>query len=216
MRIALLGAPGAGKGTQAARICEEFGLKHMSSGDILRAEKAAGTPAGIKIKQYMDAGQLVPDELTLSLMREHIQKIEKGFVLDGFPRTLVQAQALNRMLFELDRPLNLVLNFDVPLEALARRFSGRRICPTCQAVYHIESLPPKVAGKCDHDGTALIIRADDKPEVVQQRLSTYKETMDPILAYYKKLGCLKTVDATGSIDSVTKATIEKIKRHFED
>lgn len=216
MRLALLGPPGAGKGTQAVRIAEAFGLKHMSSGDILRAEKAAGTPAGLKIKEYMDAGLLVPDELTLSVMREHIRHLEKGFVLDGFPRTLVQAQALNKMLFELDRPLNLVINFDVDPDLLKRRFSGRRICPTCQAVYHIESKPPKVEGKCDHDNTLLMQRADDRPEVVEQRMATYKETMEPILAYYRKLGNIKNVDAAGSIDSVTKTVLEKIKRHFEE
>lgn len=188
----------------------------MSSGDVLRAEKAAGTPSGQKIKEYMDAGLLVPDELTLSVMRDHIQHLEKGFVLDGFPRTLVQAQALTKMLAELNRPLDLVINFDVELELLKRRFSGRRICPTCQAVYHIESKPPKVDGKCDNDGTALIQRVDDRPQVVDQRMATYKQTMDPILAYYQKLGTLIHIDAAGSIDSVTKSVLEKIKRHFQE
>lgn len=213
MRLALLGPPGAGKGTQAVRIAEAFGLKHMSSGDVLRAEKAAGTPSGQKIKEYMDAGLLVPDELTLSVMRAQIQRLEKGFVLDGFPRTLVQAQALDKMLAELKRPLDLVVNFDVAPELLLRRFSGRRICPTCQAVYHIESKPPKVEGKCDIEGAALIQRADDRPQVVEQRMATYKETNDPILRYYEAQKNIIHVDAAAPIDEVTKAVLELIKKH---
>lgn len=188
----------------------------MSSGDVLRAEKAAGTPSGQKIKEYMDAGLLVPDELTLSVMRDHIKHLEKGFVLDGFPRTLVQAQALTKMLAELNRPLDLVINFDVEPELLKRRFSGRRICPACQAVYHIESKPPRVECKCDNCGAALVQRADDRPQVVEQRMVTYRQTNDPILAYYEKLGNIIHVDAAGAIDLVTKTVLEKIKRHFEE
>jgi len=213
MRLALLGPPGAGKGTQAVRIADAFGLKHMSSGDVLRAEKAAGTPSGQKIKEYMDAGLLVPDELTLSVMREQIQLLTSGFVLDGFPRTLVQAQALDKMLAELGRPLDMVVNFDVAPELLLRRFSGRRICPACQAVYHIESRRPQVDGKCDIEGATLVQRADDCPQVVEQRMATYKETNDPILSYYEKQGNIIHIDAADAIDEVTRAVLEQIKRH---
>jgi adenylate kinase len=216
MRLALLGPPGSGKGTQAQRICETFGLVHLASGDILRTEKATGSPLGKKIRDFIDNGLLVPDDLMVELMKQKILGLKQGFVLDGFPRTLPQAQTLNRMLFELDRPLMLVLNFVVNPKVLARRFEGRRICPACLTVYHIDSMPPAVPGICDNDGTALIIREDDKPEVVQKRIATYQETMAPLIAYYAQLGNFKTVDTSGSIDEVTAMVIEKIRRHFED
>jgi adenylate kinase len=216
MRLALLGPPGSGKGTQAQRICQAFDLVHLASGDILRAEKSAGTPLGKQIRDFIDNGLLVPDGLMVELMKQKILGLKKGFVLDGFPRTLPQAQTLNRMLFELDRPLELILNFVVNPEVLARRFEGRRICPTCLAVYHIDSLPPHTPGICDNDSSKLIIREDDKPEVVQKRITTYQETMAPLIAYYAQLGNFKTVDTSGSINEVTKAVLEKIRRHFED
>jgi adenylate kinase len=216
MRLALLGPPGSGKGTQAQRICQAFDLVHLASGDILRAEKSAGTPLGKQIRDFIDNGLLVPDGLMVELMKQKILGLKKGFVLDGFPRTLPQAQTLNRMLFELDRPLELILNFVVNPEVLARRFEGRRICPTCLTVYHIDSLPPHTAGICDNDSSKLIIREDDKPEVVQKRIMTYQETMAPLIAYYAQLGNFKTVDTSGSINEVTKAVLEKIRRHFED
>lgn len=216
MRIALLGPPGSGKGTQAVRICETFGLTHLASGDILRAEKNAGTPAGLKIRDFMNAGLLVPDDLMLEVMRDKILALDRGFVLDGFPRTLPQAQALNKMLFDLDRPLNLVLNFVVNPQSLARRFAGRRICPVCLSVYHVDSAPPAKPGICDHDGVALITREDDRPEVVEKRILTYQETMAPLIAYYAQLGNFKTVDASGSIGEVTKTVLDKIRRHFDE
>ncbi len=216
MRIALLGPPGSGKGTQAQRICEAFDLVHLASGDILRAEKASGSPLGNQIRDFIDNGLLVPDDLMVELMRQKILDLKKGFVLDGFPRTLPQAQTLNRMLFEADRPLMLVLNFVVNPKALSRRFEGRRVCPVCLSVYHIDSLPPQNPGICDLDGAKLIIREDDRPEVVQKRIATYQETMAPLIAYYAQLGNFKTVDTSSSIDDVTHAVLEKIRRHFED
>jgi adenylate kinase len=216
MRLALLGPPGSGKGTQAQRICEAFDLVHLASGDILRAEKASGSALGKQIRDFIDNGLLVPDGLMIELMKQKILALKKGFVLDGFPRTLPQAQALNRMLFELDRPLELVLNFVVNPKVLSRRFEGRRVCPVCLAVYHIDSLPPKTAGICDNDGANLIIREDDKPEVVQKRIGTYQETMAPLIAYYAQLGNFKTIDTSESIDAVTKNVLDKIRRHFED
>jgi adenylate kinase len=218
MRIALLGPPGSGKGTQAARICQTFGLIHLSSGDILRAERDSGSPTGLEIKEYMNSGKLVPDELTIRLIRGRIAALDKGFLLDGFPRTLPQAESLSKMLLELHRPLELVINFDVASDKLARRFEGRRMCSNakCAAGYHVESLPPKKEGICDKCGSALIIRADDKPEVVQQRIATYEKSTAPLIAYYKQMGNFKTVDAAGSIDDVTKVVLEKIRRHFAD
>jgi adenylate kinase len=216
MRLALLGPPGSGKGTQAQRICEAFDLVHLASGDILRAEKASGSTLGQQIRDFIDNGLLVPDGLMIELMKQKILGLKKGFVLDGFPRTLPQAQALNRMLFDLDRPLELVLNFVVNPKVLSRRFEGRRVCPVCLSVYHIDSLPPKTPGICDNDGADLIIREDDKPEVVQKRIATYQETMAPLIAYYAQLGNFKTIDTSDSIDAVTKNVLDKIRRHFED
>jgi adenylate kinase len=216
MRLALLGPPGSGKGTQAQRICEAFDLVHLASGDILRAEKASGSALGKQIRDFIDNGLLVPDGLMIELMKQKILGLKKGFVLDGFPRTLPQAQTLNRMLFELDRPLMLVLNFVVNPKVLSRRFEGRRVCPVCLTVYHMDSLPPKTPGICDNDGANLIIREDDKPEVVQKRIATYQETMAPLIAYYAQLGNFKTIDTSESIDEVTKLVLDKIRRHFED
>jgi adenylate kinase len=216
MRLALLGPPGSGKGTQAQRICEAFDLVHLASGDILRAEKASGSAMGRQIRDFIDNGLLVPDDVMVELMKQKILSLKQGFVLDGFPRTLPQAQTLNRMLFEHDRPLMLVLNFVVNPRVLSRRFEGRRVCPVCLTVYHIDSMPPQVEGICDNEGAKLIIREDDRPEVVQKRISTYQETMSPLIAYYAQLGNFKTVDTSGSIDDVTKIVLEKIRRHFDD
>ncbi len=216
MRLALLGPPGSGKGTQAQRICASFSLIHLASGDILRQEKSSGTPLGQQIREFIDNGLLVPDDLMIDLMRHRIQSLPQGFVLDGFPRTLPQAQNLNRMLFELNRPLMLVLNFVVNPKVLSRRFEGRRVCPVCLSVYHLDSLPPAEPGICDQDGAKLIIRDDDRPEVVTKRITTYQETMAPLIAYFAQLGNFKTIDASGSIDEVTKAVSDKINRHFDD
>jgi adenylate kinase len=216
MRIALLGPPGSGKGTQAQRICAAFDLAHLASGDILRTEKASGSPLGKKIGEFIDNGRLVPDDLIVQIMKAKIISLTTGFVLDGFPRTLPQAQVLNQMLFELNRPLQLVLNFVVDAKILARRFEGRRVCPVCQSVYHLDSAPPKTPGRCDNDGAELLHREDDRPEVVQKRIATYHETMAPLLAYYAQLGNFKTVDTSGTIDEVTKLVLTKIRRHFED
>jgi adenylate kinase len=216
MRIALLGPPGSGKGTQAQRICETFDLTHLASGDMLRSEKASGSALGTQVRDFIDNGRLVPDELMVDLMKAKIVSLDKGFVLDGFPRTLPQAQALDRMLAELNRPLGLVLNFVVDPQVLARRFEGRRVCPVCQSVYHLDSRPPRVAGKCDNEGADLVIRADDRPEVVQKRIATYEETVAPLIAYYAQLGNVETVDTSGTIEEVTQMVLDVVRRHCED
>ncbi len=216
MRIALLGPPGAGKGTQAARICHEFNLIHLSSGDLLRGEKMSGSELGLRIRDFIDNGLLAPDDLMIRLMEKKIAGLDRGFVLDGFPRTLPQAQALRAMLQKSNRPLGLVLNFVVDPAVLARRFEGRRICPVCLAVYHIDTMPPKIPGKCDNDDTPLIIREDDQPEVVRTRIYNYQESMAPLFSFYAQQGDFKTIDATGSPADVTLTVLDKIRRHFAE
>ncbi len=214
MNIALLGPPGAGKGTQAQRICHEFNLAHLSSGDVLRAEKMAGTPQGLRIRDFIDKGMLVPDDLMIQLMLEKILALPGGFVLDGFPRTVPQAKALTDLLHDALRPLSLVLNFVVNPRVLSHRFEGRRICPVCLSVYHMDSMPPRVPGICDNDGHELLIREDDRPEVVRQRIELYQTSTGPLIAYYAQLGILKTIDAGGSVDDVSVVVLDKIRRHF--
>ncbi|MGC8560524.1 MAG: adenylate kinase [Phycisphaerae bacterium] len=203
MRLALLGPPGAGKGTQAARICDAFGLLHFSSGDLLRAEKLKKTPEGQKIRDYIDTGRFVPDELMLGIIRSKLLSIAKqGFVLDGFPRTLSQARALTEFLTEMNRPLSLVIDLAVDPAVLSRRFEGRRVCPVCLSVYHVDLMPPQREGICDHDGAGLVIRPDDMPAVVRTRIDTYRQTISPLLDYYRQAGLLWKVDASGSVDDV--------------
>ncbi len=176
MRIILLGAPGAGKGTQCKRIVERYGLLHLSSGDILRQERAAGTKLGKKAQSFMDSGALVPDKLIVEMMAGAISKAPAaGFVLDGFPRTVNQAVELDKSLARKDRKIDAVLNLEIDDRVVAERMTGRRSCPKCGAVYHIENLKPKVEGKCDRDGAELIQRRDDSLEVVQNRLKTYHQ-----------------------------------------
>jgi adenylate kinase len=203
MRLALLGPPGAGKGTQAARICDAFGLLHFSSGDLLRAEKLKKTPEGQKIRDYIDSGRFVPDELMLGIIRNKLASIAKqGFVLDGFPRTLSQATALTEFLAEMNRTLSLVIDLAVDPAVLSRRFEGRRVCPVCLSVYHVDLMPPQREGICDHDGARLVIRPDDMPAVVRTRIDTYRQTVTPLLDYYRQAGLLWKVDASGSVDDV--------------
>lgn len=203
MRLALLGPPGAGKGTQASRICEAFGLLHLSSGDLLRAEKLKNTPVGKKIRDYIDNGRFVPDELMIGIMRSKlVSLVRQGFVLDGFPRTVSQAKSLSDMLDALNRPLTQVINLAVDPAVLTRRFEGRRVCPVCLSVYHVDLMPPQQNGICDGDGAELVIRPDDMPAVVQTRIETYHQTIRPLLAYYRDAGLLWDVDASGTVDEV--------------
>ncbi len=213
MNVVLLGPPGAGKGTQAARISGSLGLLHLSSGDILRAERKAQTELGRKAQDFMDRGALVPDDLILAMMMDHIARSEAagGFLLDGFPRTLAQAEGLDERLASRGTRIKIVVNMVVDDADVTRRLTGRWSCPTDGKIYHEMFSPPKQAGVCDDCGTALTRRKDDEPEVVGQRLKTYHAETKPLVAYYTTQGVLKSVDAGGSVDEVT-ASIERICR----
>ena len=204
MKIIMLGAPGAGKGTQAKMIAEKFGIPHISTGDIFRANIKNGTELGKKAKDYMDKGQLVPDELTVEILLDRVasEDCKNGYVLDGFPRTIPQADVLDKELTKLGDKVDFAINVDVPDENIVRRMSGRRACLKCGATYHIEHIPPKKEGICDTCGSELVQRDDDKPETVQNRLSVYHEQTQPLIDYYSNKNILKTVDGTKDMQEV--------------
>ena len=204
MRIVLLGAPGAGKGTQCKRISAKYGLLHLSSGDILRQERAAGSELGKKARSYMDSGGLVPDEVIVEMMAEAISKApQAGLVLDGFPRTVNQAVKLDESLTGNGQRIEAVLNLNIDEQVVFERMTGRRSCPQCGAVYHIENLKPKVEGECDNDGTALVQRPDDSLEVVKNRLRAYHEQTKPVVDYYKNNNTVYDIDANKGADEVS-------------
>ncbi|WP_026521227.1 adenylate kinase [Butyrivibrio sp. VCB2001] len=204
MKIIMLGAPGAGKGTQAKMIAEKFDIPHISTGDIFRANIKNGTELGKKAKEYMDKGQLVPDELTVEILLDRVaaDDCKNGYVLDGFPRTIPQADVLDKELTKLGDKVDFAINVDVPDENIVRRMSGRRACLKCGATYHIEHIPPKKEGICDKCGSELVQRDDDKPETVQNRLSVYHEQTQPLIDYYNKKNILKSVDGTKDMQEV--------------
>ena len=204
MKIIMLGAPGAGKGTQAKRVAEEYKIPHISTGDIFRANIRDNTELGKKAKEYMDKGLLVPDELTCDLVMSRISEADckDGFVLDGFPRTIPQADALTKALEEKGMSMDAAVDIEVPDENIIGRMAGRRFCPKCGATYHVVALPPKEEGICDNDGEKLVIRDDDKEETVRNRLSVYHKETQPLIDYYKKAQILKTVDGTKTADEV--------------
>lgn len=210
MKIIMLGAPGAGKGTQAKQIAGKYSIPHISTGDIFRTNIKNGTDLGKKAKEYMDQGLLVPDELTCDLVMDRIQQddCKNGFVLDGFPRTIPQAEALDTALTKIGEKMDYAIDVDVPDENIVNRMSGRRACLDCGATYHIVSLPPKTEGKCDHCGSDLVLRDDDKPETVQKRLTVYHEQTQPLIDYYKNQGILKSVDGTQPMEAVFTAITE--------
>ncbi|TKJ32744.1 MAG: adenylate kinase [Planctomycetes bacterium B3_Pla] len=209
MRIVLLGAPGAGKGTQCKNIVTRYGLLHLSSGDILRQERAAGAELGKKAQSYMDSGALVPDEIIIEMMAKAIEQAPaSGFVLDGFPRTLNQAVELDRALAKLK--INAVLNLEIDDRLVAARMTGRRSCPQCGAIYHVDNLKPKTEGVCDNDGTELVQRADDNPEVVANRLETYHRQTEPLVDYYKNNGTVYDFDAGKDVDEVKASIFEEL------
>ncbi|MCD8117967.1 MAG: adenylate kinase [Lachnospiraceae bacterium] len=198
MKLVMLGAPGAGKGTQAKMIADTYGIPHISTGDIFRANIKEGTELGTKVKTYMDQGLLVPDELVVDLVVDRVQKddCKNGYVLDGFPRTIPQAESLDAALAKAGDKIDFAINVDVPDENIVERMSGRRACVSCGATYHIVSIPPKQEGICDRCGAKLILRDDDKPETVKKRLDVYHAQTQPLIDYYEKCGALKNVDGT--------------------
>ena len=209
MKIIMLGAPGAGTGTQAKKIAEKYGIPHISTGDIFRANIKNQTELGMKAKSYMDQGALVPDELTLELIMDRFTNddCKNGYVLDGFPRTIPQAEALTKALADKQDVVDYAINVDVPDEAIVSRMSGRRACLACGGTYHIKFNPTKVEGICDACGGELVLRNDDKPETVQKRLDVYHEQTQPLIDYYQNQNILKEVDGTLPLEEVFQAII---------
>ena len=210
MNLILLGPPGAGKGTQAAKIIEKYDIPHISTGDIFRANIKEGTELGKKAQEYMNKGELVPDELVVDLVVDRVQQddCKNGYVLDGFPRTIPQAEALDKALAEFGDKIDYAIDVNVPDENIVKRMGGRRACVGCGATYHLVYAPTKTEGICDVCGKELILRDDDKPETVQKRLNVYHEQTQPLIDYYTKAGILKTVDGTVDINDVFAAIVE--------
>ena len=210
MKIIMLGAPGAGKGTQAKLIAEKYGVPHISTGDIFRANIKNGTELGKEAKEYMDKGLLVPDELTVRLLLDRVAQddCKNGYVLDGFPRTIPQAEVLDKELTKLGDSVDFAVDVDVPDENIIRRMSGRRACLNCGATYHIVNIPPKKEGICDVCGSELVLRDDDQPETVKNRLKVYHEQTQPLIDYYQNAGVLKEVDGTVDMEEVFQAIVK--------
>lgn len=206
--IIFLGPPGAGKGTIAAMVSKQFGIPQISTGELFREAVAKGTPLGKQAKGYMDRGELVPDQITIGLMKERIAQSDckKGFILDGFPRTIVQADALAHSGMKIDQ----VVSFNIPQSVLLQRLGGRMTCRTCGAIYHVTNIPPKVVGKCDKDGGELYQRDDQKPEAVKKRLQVYEAQTAPLGAYYQKKGLLAEIDGEGNPAEI----LERVKKAF--
>ena len=216
-RLVLLGAPGVGKGTQAELLCQKLGACHLSTGDIFRAAKAmdAGerTPALTAALDYMRRGDLVPDETVLALVAERVGclRCDSGFLLDGFPRTVAQAEALDKLLAGQKLQLDAVLSYDLPLERVVARLSGRRTCPGCKAVFHVEARPPKVAGVCDHCGGKLYQREDDRPESIRVRMEAYERSTAPLADFYRKKKLLVSISAEGSPEEIFQRSVDALK-----
>ncbi|SHF08880.1 Adenylate kinase [Caldanaerobius fijiensis DSM 17918] len=202
MNVILMGPPGAGKGTHAAKIVDKYGIPHISTGDIFRENLKNGTALGNKAKEYMDKGQLVPDEIVIEIVKDRLKRpdCEKGFLLDGFPRTIKQADALDDFLKEMGKKIDAVINMVAERETLINRVIYRRVCPECGAVYHLINIPPKVEGKCDVCGANLIQRKDDTKETIEKRLDVYDEQTKPLIDYYSKKGLLYEVDGGKPIE----------------
>jgi len=207
MKIVMLGAPGAGKGTQAKMIAEKYGIPHESTGDIFRANIKNGTDLGKEAKTYMDKGELVPDELTVRILLDRVaqEDCKNGYVLDGFPRTIPQAEVLDTELTKLGEKIDYAINVEVPDENIIKRMSGRRACLSCGATYHIEHVPPKKEGICDKCGSELVLRDDDKEETVKNRLNVYHQQTQPLIDFYNNKKVLKEVDGTVDMKDVFKA-----------
>lgn len=210
--IVILGPPGSGKGTQASRIAREYGLAHLSTGDMLRDAVARKTELGLEAESYMKRGLLVSDEIVFGLLGEALEAAKKtGWILDGFPRNLLQAEMLTRLLEERGETIDFVLDIEVDFELIVRRLSKRRVCPACKAVYNLDTIKTKVEGKCDKCGGPLVKRPDDEEETVRRRLAVYREQTAPVIDYYKKRGGLVTVNGAGSIEEIFAAVRRALK-----
>ncbi len=214
MKIIILGAPGAGKGTQAQMIADQYHIPHVSTGDIFRANIKNGTELGMEAKKYMDQGLLVPDELTVKILLDRVaeEDCKEGYLLDGFPRTIPQAEVLDKALTELGDAIDYAINVDVPDENIVKRMSGRRACLSCGSTYHMEHIPPKKEGVCDKCGNELVLRDDDKPETVLNRLEVYHKQTQPLIQFYEEKGVLRTVDGTKPMKEVFDSIVEILEK----
>ena len=217
MNLVLLGLPGAGKGTQASLLEEKYDIPHVSTGDMFRQAINNETELGQKAQEYMDAGELVPDEVTIGIVRERLARDDSrsGFILDGFPRTIAQAEALGEMLGDVDRKLDMVIYMSVPEDELLKRLTGRRVCPECGANYHLEFNPPQDEGICDECGSELIQRDDDRENTVKKRLEVNREKTEKLKEYYRDRGLLIELDARGSVDEVNQRFVELLEEEKE-
>ncbi len=213
MNLLIFGAPGSGKGTQSALLVDKKGYKQISSGDLFRSAIKAQTPLGLEAKSFIDAGNLVPDTLTINLIKEVLEKNQdKKFILDGFPRNIKQAEALNDLLKGLNRTVGVALFLEVPQDNLKSRLIGRRVCKNCGATYHVDSFPTKVAGKCDNCGGEVVQRPDDKEDVIAKRLDVYEVNTAPLKDFYKRMGLFKSIDGLGSQEEIYKRIIQELEK----
>ncbi len=215
LRLVLVGPPGAVKGTQASRISSEYGIPHVATGEMLREHVRKETDLGNQAKQFMDKGELVPDELIIDMVRQRLANSdsEQGFILDGFPRTVPQAEALEEVLDDLDKPLEVVVRMVIGEEEVLRRITGRRVCENCGQVYHVEMDPPQQEGVCDECGSSLFQREDDTEDVVRERLAGYREQTEEVLSFYEERGLLRDVDAEGEVDEVTDRLFDVLSQY---
>jgi adenylate kinase len=211
VRIVLLGPPGAGKGTQAHRLADYYGARLIATGDIFRKNVRLETPLGLKARSYMEAGELVPDDVVIEMLLEELRRSRNGFVLDGFPRTIPQAMALEESLADVGKPLDVVLRFVIPDERAVARLAGRRTCDHCERTYNVELKPPRVEGVCDACGGQLVQRADDREETVRHRLEVYHRTTEPLQKFYWDRGLLREVDALGEVEEITRRAIDALE-----